>query len=553
LCITAVAQTVIRRSQLNDRAENYNRGFWTFGSQAPYDGMQNFLRGVVTSFTKGYGPAYIGLRSSEWNFYGQDEFHATRELKLTFGFRIERVGAPGEVNNLYQPGYGTDTYIEPRVGFAWSPSTSHSLLTRLTGGPDKTSIWGGFGMFHGRIFQSVFSQIGASTRFNPPNAATLGWSNPDMSVVDPTGGFVFRPGLPTAQVSLANVDSNLHMPYTEQWNLTVERQLPWSAALQASYIGNRGIGLIFYNWRNRAQFPFTSTQPGAYKGAAIFPGISFNQIDPNLFDANPPAGMISLQQPRTDARRLDGRYGLILETSNDAWSYYNALQLQYTQRTKRGLTVQAAYTWSKNIDTGSEATSVGTGDINAAVSEFQGARSLRAPSRLAQPQRLTLSYVYEVPLFRDQKGPAGWNPIAAGVAGRVLGGWQVSGTTTFASGNPFTVMLGYDLNGDSIGGDPHSYSIPRCSAARSTMRASTHPPAVSLARQVFRSRLLGLEPTPLRPNCGPGTPALVWSRVLGATRSGPMARTTGILRSSRTSTSTASVSTSNSARRCSTS
>jgi hypothetical protein len=43
--------TDIRRSQLNDRAENYNRGFWTFGSQAPYDGMQNFLRGVVTSFT----------------------------------------------------------------------------------------------------------------------------------------------------------------------------------------------------------------------------------------------------------------------------------------------------------------------------------------------------------------------------------------------------------------------------------------------------------------------------------------------------------------------
>ncbi len=445
--------TDVRRSQLNDRAENYNRGFWTFGSQAPYDGMQNFLRGVVTSFTKGYGPAYIGLRSTELNFYGQDEFRATSDLRLTFGFRIERVGAPGEVNNLYQPGYGTDTYFEPRIGFAWSPSSNHSLFSKLSGGAGKTSIRGGFGIFHGRIFQSVFSQIGASTRFNPPNAATLGWSNPDMSVVDPTGGFVFRPGPPTAQVSLANVDPNLHMPYTEQWNLTVERQLPWSAAIQASYIGNRGIGLIFYNWRNRAQFPFTSTQPAAYKGAAIFPGVTFNQIDPNLFDANPPAGMISLQQPRTDARRLDGRYGLTLETSNAAWSYYNALQLQYTQRMKRGLTMQAAYTWSKNIDTGSEATSVGTGDINAAVSEFQSARSLRAPSRLAQPQRLTLSYIYEIPLFRDQKGPAGWNRFAAGVAGRVLGGWQVSGTTTFASGNPFTVMLGYDLNGDSIGGD----------------------------------------------------------------------------------------------------
>jgi hypothetical protein len=163
--------------------------------------------------------------------------------------------------------------------------------------------------------------------------------------------------------------------------------------------------------------------------------------------------MISLQQPRTDARRLDGRYGLVLETSNSAWSYYNALQLQYTQRMKRGLTLQAGHTWSKNIDTGSEATSVGTGDINAAVSEFQSARSLRANGRLAQPQRLTLSYIYEIPVFRDQKGPSGWDSFAAAVLGRVLGGWQVSGAMTFASGNPFTVMLGYDLNGDSIGGD----------------------------------------------------------------------------------------------------
>ncbi|HEY1338152.1 MAG TPA: hypothetical protein VGF59_11615, partial [Bryobacteraceae bacterium] len=445
--------TDVRRSQLNDRAENYNRGLWNFGSQAPYDGMQNFLRGVTTSFTKGYGPAYVGLRSTEINFYGQDEFRAARDLKLTLGFRLERVGAPGEVNNLYAAGYGSDTYIEPRFGFAWSTPWSDGFLGKLTGGPGKTVVRGGFGMFHGRIFQSVFSQIGASTRFNPPNAATLGWSNPNMSVADPTGGFVFKPGPPTAQVSLANVDPNLHMPYTEQWNVTIERNLPWNAAFQASYLGNRGIGLLFYNWRNRAQFPFTSTQPSSYTGASIFPGVTFDKIDPNLFNATPAPGYISLQQGRTDARRVDGRYSLILETSNSAWSYYNSLQLQYVQRTKRGLTLQAAYTWSKNIDTGSEATSVGTGDINAAVSEFQSAASLRGLSRLAQPQRLTFNYVYDLPLFRDQKGPASWNRTAASIVGRAFGGWQISGTSTFASGNPFTVMLGYDLNGDSIGGD----------------------------------------------------------------------------------------------------
>jgi carboxypeptidase family protein len=443
----------IRRIQLNDRAENYNRGFWQFGSQPPYNAMENFLRGVVTTYTQGYGPAYVGLRMTELNFYGQDEIRVARGLTFNVGFRLERVGAPHEVNNLYDAGYGSDTYVEPRFGFAYSPSWSSGVLGKLTGGAGNTSIRGGFGTFHGRIYQSIFSQIGANTRFNPPNAATLSWTDPGMSVAEPTGGYVFRPGPPTAQVGLTNVDPNLSMPYTEQWNLTVDRQLPWNAALQTSYIGNRGIGLLFYNFRNRAQFPWVSTQPTTYTGAANFPGVNFDKIDPNLFNANPAPGYISIQQPRTQARRTDGRYGGILEVSNASWSYYNALQLQYTQRATAGLTMQAGYTWSSNIDTGSEATFVGTGDINAVVSETQGARSLRGPSRLSQPHRFTVCYIYDVPLFRDQKGPASWNRFLAGFAGRVLGGWQVSGVTTFASGNPFTVFLGYDMNSDGTGGD----------------------------------------------------------------------------------------------------
>jgi hypothetical protein len=69
--------------------------------------------------------------------------------------------------------------------------------------------------------------------------------------------------------------------------------------------------------------------------------------------------------------------------------------------------------------------------------------SLRGYSRLAQPQRLVFSYVYDLPFFKGEHG----------AIGRVLGGWQLAANTTFASGNPFTVLLGYDLNGDGIGGD----------------------------------------------------------------------------------------------------
>ncbi|MEO7145915.1 MAG: carboxypeptidase regulatory-like domain-containing protein [Bryobacteraceae bacterium] len=437
--------TDIRRTQLNDLEENYNRGFWTFSSANGLNAFQNFQQGIVQSFTQGFGPDYIGERITEMNFYGQDDVRLTRGLTLNLGFRVERVGAPSEVNNLIPADYKSTAYIDPRFGFAYSPDFSSGFLHALTGGAGNSVVRGGFGIFHGRIFEAVYSQIGASSRFNPPNAATLNFSNPNEEVADPGSGYVFAPGPPRSQVSLTYSDPNLHMPYTEQWNLTLERQLPWNASFDASYVGNRGIGLLFYNWGNRAQFPVVSSQPSNYGGAAqgVFTGVPFNQIDPNLFDSNPPPGQISLTQGRTNARRTDGNYSAFLIVSNAAWSYYNALQLAYTQKAFKGLNLQANYTWSKNIDTGSEATNVGTGDTNAAISQTQGMASLRGLSRLAQPQRLVLSYVYDIPLYRGQKG----------IPGRVLGGWQVSGNTTFASGNPFTVLLGYDLNGDGIGGD----------------------------------------------------------------------------------------------------
>ena len=545
--------TDIRRTQLNDREQNYNRGFWQFSSANNLTAFQNFQQGIVQTFTQGFGPDYTGERITELNFYAQDDFRVARGFTLNLGARIERVGAPNEVNNLVPPDYKSTASIDPRFGFAWSPNVSSGFLSKLTGGTGNTSIRGGFGLFHGRVYQAIYSQIGASSRFNPPNAATLSFSNPNEEVAKPLGSYVFKPGPPTSQVALTYSDPNLHMPYTEQWNFTVERQFPWKSALQVSYVGNRGIGLLFYNWGNRAQFPIVSTQPASYGGLAqnIFTGVLFNQIDPNLFDAAPPPGQISLTQPRTAARRPNGAYSAYLVVSNASWSYYNGLQLTYTQRAFKGMNLQANYTWSKNLDTGSEATSVGTGDINAAVSETQGARSLRGYSRLAQPQRLVFSYVYDLPFFRSQKGPASFGAFAP-VIGRALGGWQLAGNTTFASGNPFTVSLGYDLNGDGIGGD-RPFIVDPSILGRSVDNARINP-ATGLQYAQSVLPLAAFSPTAAQAAAKnwPWFPARASWATWAATRSGRMARTTGISRSSRTCACTASGITCSSGRRCTT-
>ncbi len=249
----------VRRSQLNDWLQNYNRGNWAFSSAGANNAYQNFAEGIVQTYQQGFGPQENGYRSTEANLYVQDDWRVAPSLTLNLGARFEHVGSPSEVNHLVNLGYPSDNYIEPRFGFAYAPNWSRGLLGMLSGGQGKSVLRGGFGMFHGRVFQSIFSQVSAAVRYNPPNGATVTASNPNMSVASPLGAYQFSPGPPATQVILAEADPNLHMPYTEQWNMTYERELPFQSVLSLSYIGNRGIGFLQYNGDNRAEFPIVST------------------------------------------------------------------------------------------------------------------------------------------------------------------------------------------------------------------------------------------------------------------------------------------------------
>jgi hypothetical protein len=410
---------------------------------------------VGGSYSKGYGPARLGNRLKEANFYAQADYRVAPSLTLNLGFRDEYVRAPREAHNLVDYGYGDINGIEPRLGFAYSPQWKDGLLAKLTGGADKTVIRGGFGLFHGRWFQSAFSQGGASIRFNPPNGAYIGFTMTNTTnTADPSGGFVFTPGPATGRISPTVVDPNLTLPYSEQWNLTLQRELPARTGLSIAYVGNRGIGLPFLNTLNRAMYPFTappanqwSTADQANGTAAKWGGVTFDCIDPNLASTTPitpkPGEQcISLGQTYANYRRPDERFGGITQIKNGSWSYYHALQVLVTKRPTHGLNFQAAYTFSKALDTGSEMTSMGV-DTNVPYLQNDSAASMKGYSVFDTRHRFTITYGYDFPFFKAQKG----------ILGRVLGGWTWSGTTLLASGTPFTITTGYDLNADGVGGD----------------------------------------------------------------------------------------------------
>ena len=98
--------------------------------------------------------------------------------------------------------------------------------------------------------------INPITTFYNLSATTSVNTNPLFSptnLANPAINFVFTPGAPPASRILAatDVDPGLEMPYTQQWNLSYERQAPFSSAVRVSYTGNRGIGLLRYNLNKR--------------------------------------------------------------------------------------------------------------------------------------------------------------------------------------------------------------------------------------------------------------------------------------------------------------
>ena len=488
------AGTDIRRQNLDDLADNFSRGFYTFngvcgGYQDPTpgntlsgyrdpatavpgpapagnnnqgnpSGWLALINGCVTTFQKGYGPFFLENRIGESNFYVEDNWKITSNLTLNLGFRYEYVSAPTEAEDLIDYGFSDDTdNWEPRIGFAWSPDFEGGFFGRLFGKSGESSIRGGYGLYHGRLFQSVFSQSGATVRFNPPNALFYNQTglptsqfNP-FNLQDPTNGFVFVPGPQASRHTITKIDPNLEMPYTQQWNLTFERQLPWTSALRLSYTGNRGIGLVKLGLDNLPIHDANGVlvvdhpnNPAALRGLIIRPaadlfcaGTTATTLTA-LCPAVVPIGALEYSRivPRINERRPDPRYGTNIIVNNGAWSYYNGLQVEWIKRFSHNLNFSAAYTWSKSLDTNSDATALGAGDSNQNGND---AKVSRGYSRFHTPHRFTFFGTYELPFFKNDRG----------VLGQVLGGWRMSAVFKWAHGTPFTVSgTAIDLNLDGF-------------------------------------------------------------------------------------------------------
>ncbi len=272
-------------------------------------------------------------------------------------------------------------------------------------------------------------QIGYDSFYNnlASNAAT---SSPNVNSVQRI--FAANAATPRGQANLSNsfpatggvltpntsqnlVPKNLVSPYYQKWSFGIQRELASNTVLDIAYVGT--------------------------KGTKLFMTEDLNPLVPASLQILPPG--YTLATLPLNSGRYDPLQGSRAIRTNGGSSYYHGLQTSLNKRLSKNFAGTLAYTWSKAIDYVSDPFT--TSNINvlatsAVPTVFGGLPREKGPSLFDRTNRLALTGTYTLPFMQAQKG----------FAGRVLGGWQVSGIYTLESGVPYTVVNGFDADG--IGG-----------------------------------------------------------------------------------------------------
>lgn len=294
----------------------------------------------------------------------------------------------------------------PRLGFAYSPN-------------DKTVLRGGYGIGFNH-FNRLASAGLLATNYPYVTRSTITQSTTGMvngrTVRLPvcTGNAFsgcFRPTQAGYPSGLPN-DVSLYIPrntpdgYIQNWQFSIQRQLPGQTVLELGYVGNHSVKMAMLADYNQARPPL----PGENVNATL------------------------------DARRPIQGFGTISVVLPAAFSNYHSLQAKVEHRFSKGVYLLNSFTWSKAIDNATQVLE----DANGSTGTPQNIYNLSADRGLSsydQPFINITSAVWQIPVGR---GRAFANRLPA-LADAVLGGWQINAINTARSGRP--INLRYATSG----------------------------------------------------------------------------------------------------------
>jgi hypothetical protein len=446
---TFKAGVLFERAGQNDRdqvnitgipggANNQNGGF-TISDAGTTPAIARLALGQFNTYAE-IGPRdYTLSRGNMVEFFVQDGWKVTPKLRLEIGVRETilqpyyalwgnydvfdaRFYDPAKAvtidpkTGLIVPGSG-DIYNGivipgssiPSSGIGRFPNSTDPILKTLLHGLPNTyadtkynNFVPRFGVTYQFDSKTVFRAGGGGFKNRPAvsDGTFLGGNFPFQGYVAVSNGQIDNPlaassGTPTQFIQTQDPVWKIPMAYN--WNVTVQRALPWDSNLEVSYVGR--VGLWLERVRNLNQLPVGTCPNGACPGGvnyySLLPYKGFNQIQ-------------------------------IAE--NAARSSYNGLNIGWNRRFTKGLAFGVSYTYSRSYDNAS-----GRKDI---VYNAYDDTNYWGRSSFDTPHILVINWIWEVPYHKT-----------SGLSGALFGGWQITGITQAQSGTPFSVQTGDDFAG----------------------------------------------------------------------------------------------------------
>ena len=354
------------------------------------DAFADFLLGLPQDTSRTVGSAQGYLRDNTYAAYFQDDWRVTPNLALNVGVRYEYFAPFTDGRNqLLNLNYSTlpnaprlvtvptassanRLNFAPRAGLAWTPFVYRKTVFRAAYGIYYTP----------EISTEAYNLILNNIRTE--NNLTSG-ASPLLTIEN---GFprTASTGLPT----LYGLDQHAPTPYVQQWNASIQQELPTSILLELAYIGSKGTDLGLYRRFNTPVHveigQDLAPRPGDLQSLRTFPDL-----------------------------------GPIIQVQHIANSSFNSLQLKATKRMAKSVSFLASFVWSKSIDD-ADLPIVGLFDAAGAQDE-RDLRLERGLSFFNVGRRVSGGYVYNLPIAGDFLRP-------------LLRNWQTSGIITVQDGTP---------------------------------------------------------------------------------------------------------------------
>ena len=300
----------------------------------------------------------------------------------------------------------------PRLGLSWQFMP-------------KTVLRAGFAIIFGPSQQAAAGTIGTmGYRVDNTWVATIDGITPYNLLKDPyPSGVVEAVG--SSQGVLTQIGSRIEAttqdiisPSTHQFNVNIQRELPFDTLLEVAYIGTRG----YYLHRNDEGGLSLNQLPASYMSL----GSKLNEKVDNPFYGTPYAIGV-LAASKTSRAQLLRPYpqftDIIPIYSVGASSFYNSLQITATKRYTQGLQMQLAYTWGKSVDDG------------LSHQDSYNIRADRALSDIDIAHRAVIMGIYDLPVGRGRHFGKDWSRMWDLIAG----GWQMNGIVSLSTGTPLGI------------------------------------------------------------------------------------------------------------------